>query len=120
MSAAERSGFDLHGLHLPAGGAEALAVPKPVLGGGGQKHLAGQRHGGVQRTVAAAFDRPGQAADLLLLLLGPGVEIERQTQIEQDFCLPGPYLNTTAADFVCPAVDGDGHSNFTVMRGLYI
>lgn len=64
MSAAERSGFDLHGLPLPAGGAEALAVPKPVLGGGGQKHLAGQRHGGVQRTVAAAFDRPGQAADL--------------------------------------------------------
>ena len=51
----------------------------------------------------------GLAADLLLLLLGPGVEIERQTQIEQDFCLPGPYLDTAAADFVCPAVDGNGH-----------
>ena len=68
------------------------------------------------------FLRPfeGLAADLLLLLLGPGVEIERQTQIEQDFCLRGPYLDTTAPDFVCSAVDGDGHSNFTVMRGLYI
>ena len=62
----------------------------------------------------------GLAADLLLLLLGPGVEIERQTQIEQDFSLPGSYLDTAAADFVCSAVDGDGHSNFTVMRGLYI
>ena len=55
----------------------------------------------------------GLAADLLLLLLGPGVEIERQTQIEQDFSLPGSYLNTTAADFVCSAVDNYLHSSFS-------
>lgn len=51
----------------------------------------------------------GLAADLLLLLLGPGVEIERQTQIEQDFCLMGPDLDTAATDFVCPAVDSYLH-----------